>query len=150
MSYKNKEDKNKAGKRYREKVKSDPVRLKKKQQYMKEYHGDRPWRAKYKAYRHFDKTHSFENDLSTEWAYKRIQSDCFYCLGSGGGLDRKDSSIGHTYDNTVPCCEKCNNILSDLPYAAKLFLKAGLQEIQKLNILKSWEIPTKRRRNAAQ
>ena len=145
MSYKNKEDKNKAHKRYREKIKADPIRLKSKQDYMRDYHMARPWRGKYKAYRHFDKVHGFETDLSVGWAYSRIQEDCNYCTGPGGGLDRLDNSLGHTKANTVPCCEKCNNILGDLPYPVKQLLASGLKRAQEKGLLDNWVIPTKRR-----
>jgi hypothetical protein len=32
------------------------------------------------------------------------------------GVDRKDSSLGYTLDNVVPCCTKCNKIKMDLKY----------------------------------
>jgi hypothetical protein len=32
------------------------------------------------------------------------------------GLDRIDSSKGHTDDNCVPCCYICNSMKSDMPY----------------------------------
>jgi hypothetical protein len=37
---------------------------------------------------------------------------CHYCgnyIGDGGyGLDRKDSNLGYTLENIVPCCRECN------------------------------------------
>jgi len=37
---------------------------------------------------------------------------CVYCDGplsaSGHGLDRKTSSVGHRFENCVPCCGFCN------------------------------------------
>lgn len=33
---------------------------------------------------------------------------CYYCDGKASGLDRIDSSIGYTKQNTVWCCGKCN------------------------------------------
>ena len=46
---------------------------------------------------------------------------CHYCQGSlpatGHGLDRKDSDLGYTFDNCVPCCWDCNRVKSDrIPY----------------------------------
>lgn len=39
---------------------------------------------------------------------------CHYCGGSlpetGGGLDRKNSSVGYSVENCVPCCRNCNSI----------------------------------------
>jgi hypothetical protein len=55
------------------------------------------------------------------------QQDCFYCgqpprNGAGrektrsrfaepfiyGGIDRQDNQIGYTPENSVPCCQRCN------------------------------------------
>ena len=32
------------------------------------------------------------------------------------GLDRKNSTVGYTLDNVVPCCSICNRAKSDMPY----------------------------------
>lgn len=38
--------------------------------------------------------------------------ECHYCGGSlpesGAGIDRKDSAVGYTEANCVPCCKVCN------------------------------------------
>lgn len=56
-----------------------------------------------KKKRHFD--FSFEE-------YKAIANrPCTYCNYVGdqtNGIDRVDSSIGYTKDNSVPCCKVCN------------------------------------------
>lgn len=43
---------------------------------------------------------------------------CYYCEYSlpktGGGLDRKDNSVGYVIDNLVPCCTYCNVLKSSL------------------------------------
>ena len=33
------------------------------------------------------------------------------------GIDRKDSNLGYTNENCVPCCKVCNNGKRDLPYS---------------------------------
>ena len=42
------------------------------------------------------------------------EQKCFYCAGAlpeqGGGLDRKNSTLGYTTENCVPCCGDCNTI----------------------------------------
>lgn len=42
---------------------------------------------------------------------------CHYCYGElpkdGSALDRKQSKLGYTIDNVVPCCKLCNWIKSD-------------------------------------
>jgi hypothetical protein len=37
-----------------------------------------------------------------------LEGDCTYCGGTGGGVDRVDSSVGYELDNCVPCCTTCN------------------------------------------
>lgn len=60
------------------------------------------------------------NKLNKEWSltfeqYCELrQGNCHYCNGdlpeTSRGLDRKDSSIGYTINNCVPCCGYCNEI----------------------------------------
>ena len=35
---------------------------------------------------------------------------CTYCGGTGGTIDRIDSSIGYTIKNSAPCCRTCNTM----------------------------------------
>lgn len=51
--------------------------------------------------------------------YVAVRSQpCRYCgfplPETGIGLDRKDSNIGYTIDNTVPCCMECNSCKTDV------------------------------------
>jgi hypothetical protein len=72
---------------------------------------------------------------------------CFYCgVEYSKGLDRIDNSLGHSENNVRPCCEKCNNILGDIPDSAKVLLKDGLTLIQQKGLLEQWTIPTKRKK----
>lgn len=76
-----------------------------------------------------------------------IALPCYYCgVSNANGVDRLHSHLAHTPENCVPCCEKCNTILTDLPCVVKEILKAGLQEVQHRHLLKDWIIPTKRSR----
>lgn len=49
-------------------------------------------------------------DLSFDDFMSFWEKPCFYCDApiDGIGLDRKDSNIGYTMDNVVPCCARCN------------------------------------------
>lgn len=54
-------------------------------------------------------------DLTIDQYAQLVSSGtCFYMgepLGkTGGGLDRKNSQLGYTFENCVPCCLKCNRI----------------------------------------
>lgn len=98
------------------------------------------------SYIQADSKRGFECTLSLEEVAALIAKSCYYCgCSPAKGLDRMNSLRAHVVGNVVPCCEKCNIILSDLPFEAKEKLKAGLHQIQQENLLTEWEIPTKRR-----
>ncbi len=68
--------------------------------------------------------------LTDEQALEFFKKDCFYCgarpsitVNSGkgdvlirNGIDRKDSSLGYTMDNCVPCCSRCNYLKSNINF----------------------------------
>lgn len=113
------------------------------------YYKRNPHFRRYKSNRHFDKVNAYESLTFDE--YKVVVHEdavCFYCGDNELlhlGLDRLDNQRGHAPSNVVACCEKCNNLLSDIPYEAKLELRPGLAAIHKKGLLKQWTIPTKRR-----
>lgn len=63
-------------------------------------------------YLYTDKKNGLESDLDLEWCKVEMRKPCTYCglMHSSGvnGLDRIDSSKGHTKENCVPCCKECN------------------------------------------
>lgn len=98
--------------------------------------------VRYKAYVQIDRKRQRDDTLSWNEAKPLMESPCHYCgVNPGGGLDRLDSSRGHSADNVVPCCRKCNNILSDLPEEAKQYLAPGLRQIREKGLFENWEIP---------
>jgi hypothetical protein len=52
--------------------------------------------------------------LTLEGFSDLVKDPCRYCgaalSATGSGLDRKDSYLGYTLDNCVPCCTVCNRI----------------------------------------
>lgn len=70
-------------------------------------------RAKTRAIRH-ERTW----EVSKEQFEVFLSLPCFYCNGSlndtGCGVDRKNSDLGYTVENLVPCCGICNKIKSNL------------------------------------
>jgi len=85
--------------------------------------GESAFHSIIKAYKESAKVRSLEYALSEEKVRSLITSDCAYCgcepslvrriKGCHGsftfnGIDRKDSSLGYTEDNSVPCCKTCN------------------------------------------
>lgn len=104
---------------------------------------------KWKAYSSCDQ--KMYGGQTVPWSvacYLMIES-CFYCdKPTANGLDRKDSNLGHSEENVVPCCHKCNTILGDIPWEAKLCLKDGLEQIQRTQVLNDWVPPTMRRKKS--
>lgn len=66
----------------------------------------------YYAYKHTDKRKGFHFDLSPSWIKDNIlNKNCVYCgTDNNIGCDRIDNTMGHTINNVVPCCKKCNSI----------------------------------------
>lgn len=67
------------------------------------------------SYRIKDIRKKFENDLTFDWVRDNIfYENCFYCgTDKKIGCDRIDNSKGHTVDNVVPCCYRCNVVRAD-------------------------------------
>ena len=94
-----------------------------------------------------DKKRGYCDDLIS---YKQfsilIRGHCNWCtIEHSNGVDRLDSDHGHTLDNCVPCCEKCNILLTDLPFEAKCLLAPGLKAIRSRGIFERWEVPYRRK-----
>ena len=118
-------------------------------QYRLEYYVSNKLVFKYKAYRHGDLKRGSQNTISREDAITMMMEPCAYCeVENGHGLDRLDNALGHSKDNVVSCCEKCNFILGDLPIEAKKLLASGLKNIRKEGLFEKWEIPTKRTKSS--
>lgn len=106
---------------------------------------------KMRAYQSVDRRLGRKSITRQECIELLHDASCFYC-GCDDlnqlGLDRIDNALGHEVANVVPCCSKCNNILGDIPYAAKLKLKDGLRAIAEEGLLADWTIPTVRRKES--
>ncbi len=72
-----------------------------------------------------DKKKGRENDIDREFVRSRIAEGCSYCGDTENRmtLDRIDNSKGHTKENVMPACIRCNLIRGSMPYEAweKLF-----------------------------
>jgi len=100
--------------------------------------------------RNFDKKHGLLCDLTRDVVEELVATGCFYC-GAGReeiriGLDRKDNNTGHTIDNVVSCCTRCNLIRGDMPYGAWLALAKGMKEIRMSGAFGAW-VPGNRRKD---
>lgn len=69
-----------------------------------------------------------------------IRQPCTYCAGTElrMTLDRKDNTRGHTPDNVVPCCTRCNYVRRDMPYAAWLLLAPSMRLARESGAFGTW------------
>lgn len=78
-----------------------------------------------------------------------LERNCFYCGTSPStklirkgetflysGIDRLNSRLGYTTDNTVPCCATCNRMKSDMSYGEFIL------HIQKIKEQTKWATTT--------
>lgn len=59
-------------------------------------------------------------EITDERAYQLFRTNCYYCNFEPeplNGIDRQDSALGYTNDNTVPCCSMCNKAKSNTDIA---------------------------------
>lgn len=64
-----------------------------------------------KSYRKVDEYKGRLSDLTVEFVHAEILKPCTYCGDDNFmnmGLDRLDNNLGHTMDNSIPCCDECN------------------------------------------
>ena len=53
--------------------------------------------------------------LSEEQMISILQKSCHYCGSTESiGMDRINSDLGYTEENTVPCCSRCNTMKMDM------------------------------------
>lgn len=98
--------------------------------YRKKYYATKNGRAKFLKFsynkRDLEKGFTIDQNIDEKWIMEHVfESTCVYCGESEWdklGVDRIDNSKGHTPDNCVPCCEKCNKTRSDR-YSFEEFLK---------------------------
>jgi hypothetical protein len=81
-----------------------------------------------------------ENDLTREFIREQITKGCSYCGETElrMTLDRIDNTKGHTKDNVVPACIRCNYTRKDMPYAAWLIVAKGMQEARAASLFGAW------------
>lgn len=65
---------------------------------------------KYSACKRGAKKRGIEFSITIELFKKLIREECAYCGSKElfNGIDRKNSSLGYTKENSVSCCRRCN------------------------------------------
>jgi hypothetical protein len=116
--------------------------------YYKSYYRKNAGKYRFRSLLKRDRSKGVLNTISYEEYDVICKQSCYYCEEApSNGVDAFDNSLGHTTSNCVPCCERCNYILGDVPREAKIALKDGLLCIGKLKLMDNWTLPTKRNRN---
>lgn len=66
------------------------------------------------TYKNKDKKRGYFTDITHEYLHDTFSKKCIYCgCPDKIGLDRIDNKKGHTIENTVPCCQRCNTTRND-------------------------------------
>lgn len=76
----------------------------------------RQCRIKHRAYIYSAQKRKIPFSLGYCECVRLFSSSCYYCglrpryngVDGLSGIDRKDSDLGYTPDNVVPCCSQCN------------------------------------------
>lgn len=87
-----------------------------------------------------DKKKGLENNLTKDFIKNQIEKGCSYCGESSirMTLDRIDNSKGHTEDNVVPACIRCNYVRRNMPYEAWVVVAKGMKEAREKNLFNDW------------
>jgi hypothetical protein len=87
-----------------------------------------------------DQKHGHVFDLTKDWVADKISQGCEYCGETSlrMTLDRVDNNRGHTKDNVVPACIRCNYIRRDMPYDAWLKVAPGMRQARLAGAFGDW------------
>ena len=70
--------------------------------------------AKLYQHKRWDAYKGFQCTLTVEDLVTALKSECIYCGRPATNVDRKDSNVGHTQQNCVPCCGRCNKVKNNI------------------------------------
>lgn len=100
----------------------------------------------------YDRRHGLVCDLTRDVIERLISEGCQYCEAERDeiriGLDRIDNSQGHTKNNVVPCCTRCNLVRGSMPYEAWRVVAEGMKQARKAGLFKDW-IPGNKKKISA-
>jgi hypothetical protein len=90
--------------------------------------------------RRMDKRRGMACDLTRVRIAALIAGGCQYCGETElrMTLDRIDNTKGHTLDNVVPACIRCNYARRDMPFDAWLCLTEGMRRAREQGLFKEW------------
>lgn len=90
--------------------------------------------------RHSDKKYGRENNLTKDAVAALLSSGCSYCgeRQIRMTLDRVDNARGHTLDNVVSACIRCNMMRRDMPYTAWLAIVPSVRDARESGLFGDW------------
>lgn len=79
-------------------------------------------------------------DLTREFIREIIADGCRYCGESDIriGLDRIDNARGHSKDNVIPCCMRCNYIRRHMPFEAWMKIVPAIRNARECGAFGDW------------
>lgn len=79
-------------------------------------------------------------NLTRGFVESAISKPCSYCEDTDCDmtLDRIDNRKGHSMDNVVPSCARCNMIRRDMPYEAWLVVSRGMKKARVSGLFGDW------------
>ena len=95
----------------------------------------------------FDRKKGFTFALTKECILELILKGCSYCGDTTlrPTLDRIDNSLGHTEENVVPACIRCNFTRRDMPYKAWLNFAPTMRKNRIEGLFGDWTGSTKKK-----
>ena len=90
--------------------------------------------------RRFDKKRGLENNLEVDAIKSFIELGCSYCgeMTLRITLDRINNNLGHTLENVVPACYRCNLIRGSMPYEAWLHIAPAIRSAREQGLFGDW------------
>jgi hypothetical protein len=87
-----------------------------------------------------DKKKGRENDLDVDFVHAAISEGCSYCgdTDSRMTLDRIDNDFGHTKNNVVSACLRCNLTRGSMPFAAWAIIAPKMREARLAGLFGDW------------
>jgi len=87
-----------------------------------------------------DKRNNLKTEITREQICELINKPCHYCGETciPIGIDRVDNNKGHTNNNIVSCCIRCNSLKSDMPTQAWMKLVPTVRRIRELGFFEQW------------
>jgi hypothetical protein len=87
-----------------------------------------------------DRKHGRKNDMTVEFVQQLIEGGCSYCGETElrMTLDRIDNTLGHTRENVVAACIRCNYTRKDMPHEAWVLLAPAMRSARECGLFGSW------------